>query len=137
MVAAEKSYVGSCQCQKIRYRVEGEPGSLGHCHCTDCRKMHGAVFATYLEVPRKQFAYLQGEEQLASFRAESGTERGFCRSCGSSLACWNDSEPDLIYLAAGTLDTPLLKKPEYHIWVRSRVPWFEIQDGFPQHQTTS
>ncbi|MEE9533030.1 MAG: GFA family protein [Acidimicrobiia bacterium] len=137
MVATEKSYEGSCHCQKVRYRITGEPGSLSHCHCTDCRKMHGAVFATYLEVPRKQLAYLQGEDQLGSFRAESGTIRGFCRTCGSSLACWNDGEPDTIYIAAGTLDTPLLKNPECHIWVRSRVPWFEIQDGLPQHQTSN
>jgi hypothetical protein len=43
-------------------------------------------------------------------------------------------EPENIYVATGTLDTPLHRKPEYHIFLRSKVPWIDIHDGLPQHQ---
>ncbi len=135
MAVADKVFEGSCQCQKVRYRVTGDLGEMSHCHCTDCRKMHGAAFATYVGVERKLFKFLSGEDRLASFRAESGTERQFCRACGSSLTSGIASEPGMIYIAAGTFDTPIDRKPESHIFVRSRVPWFDILDGRPQRQT--
>ena len=40
----------------------------------------------------------------------------------------------MIYIAAGTLDTPLRLKPEYHIFIRSQVPWLDLHDGLPQHR---
>jgi len=128
---------GSCLCRKVRYRITGKPGNLSNCHCTDCRKTHGAAFASYLDVPRKQFSYLGGEQELVTYRAESGTKRAFCRSCGSVITCWGDDDPEMMEVAAGTLDTPLQQQVSHHIFVRSRVPWYEIQDGRPQHQTDS
>ncbi|MEE9218934.1 MAG: GFA family protein [Acidobacteriota bacterium] len=137
MAAAEQIYEGSCLCGKVRYRIAGKPGPLSNCHCTDCRKSHGAAFATYLDVPRNQLTFLQGEAELQTFRAESGTKRSFCRTCGSIIRCWSDDDPNLMEIAAGTLDTRLDQKPLSHIWVRSKVPWYEIQDGQPQHSTHS
>lgn len=135
MTAEGKTLDGSCQCGRVRYRVKGEPREMGHCHCTDCRKMHGAAFATYVGVPCSGFAWVQGEDRLTTFKAESGTIRAFCRVCGSSLTSRIDSEPENIYITAGTLDSPISKRPEYNIWVRSRAPWFEIRDGLPQKET--
>ncbi len=42
---------------------------------------------------------------------------------------------EAVYFSAGTLDTPLDQKPTYHIWVRSKAPWYEILDELPQHAT--
>ena len=47
-----------------------------------------------------------------------------------------EDEPDTVYVAAGTLDTPLeVKFKAHHIFVRSRASWYEIQDGLPQYAT--
>ncbi|MEE9292268.1 MAG: GFA family protein [Acidobacteriota bacterium] len=134
MTAEGKTLDGSCQCGKVGYRVTGEPDYMAHCHCIDCRKMHGAAFATYVGVPRSGFTWVSGEDQLTTFKVESGTIRGFCRTCGSILASWTEGEPGNIYITAGTLDSPIAKRPENHIWVRSRAPWFEIRDGLPQKE---
>ena len=40
-------------------------------------------------------------------------------------------------IAAATLDTPIDLRPEYHIYVRSKASWYDINDGKPQHETTS
>jgi len=138
MVAASETYEGSCFCGKVRYRVTGPLGSMSNCHCTDCRKSHGAAFSTYVDVPRRQFTFQQGEDELQTYKAESGAKRSFCRTCGSVVICFVDSDKEsdkeMVEFAAATLDTPIHKKPEYHIFVRSKVPWFDIQDGRPQHQ---
>jgi len=114
--------------------MQGPYGTFSHCHCTDCRKTHGAAFATYVGVERARFAFLKGESEISGHTTETGTRRNFCRHCGSTLTCTVTSEPVKVYVAAGTLDAPLHLKPEYHIFIRSKVPWFEIQDGLPQHQ---
>jgi hypothetical protein len=135
MASATESYEGSCLCGAVRYRVSGPFGEMDNCHCTDCRKSHGAAFATYLEVPWKGLEFLSGREKLETFRAGSGTKRSFCRTCGSTLICWSDDDKEIVEIAAGTLDTPTTRRPRSHIFVRSKVPWYDILDGAPQFQT--
>ncbi len=134
MSANEQVYEGSCLCGRVRYRAIGPLGELGHCHCTDCRKSHGAAFASYVEVPWKRFTIVQGENQIQAYQAKSGTRRLFCQTCGTNITAQSDKW-EAIYVAAGTLDTRLEQKPLYHIWVRSKAPWYEIRDGLPQHAT--
>ncbi len=134
MVATEQVLEGSCHCGRVRYRAVAPFGEMTNCHCTDCRKSHGAAFATYIEIPRERFSYVQGEGELHSYQAESGLQRYFCRNCGSII--WNGSSnpPEAYWITAGTLDTPLDRKPDAHIFIRSKVPWYDIKDDLPQHQ---
>ena len=39
-------FKGSCLCGSIQYEVDRIDSKMGHCHCTMCRKFHGAEFAT-------------------------------------------------------------------------------------------
>ena len=137
MSRTEEVHEGSCCCGRVTYRTQGPYGTFSHCHCTDCRKTHGAAFATYIGVESAGFRFDKGEGEVAGHTTETGTRRNFCRHCGSTLTCTVTSEPDNVYVATGTLDTPLRLKPEYHIFIRSKVPWIEILDGLPQHQTYS
>ena len=137
MATTEEFQEGSCCCARVRFRMQGPFGTFSHCHCTDCRKSHGAAFATYIGVARARFSFLSGENDVSSFTTPTGTRRGFCRHCGSSLTGTVASEPDTFYIAAATLDTPLRLKPEYHIFIRSKVPWLDLHDGLPQHREFS
>ncbi len=134
MSANEQVYEGSCLCGRVRYRATGPLGEFGHCHCSDCQKSHGSAFNTSIEVPRHRFTILQGEDHLQAYQVESGTRRLFCRTCGATMISEADAW-EAVYFSAGTLDTPLDQKPTYHIWVRSKAPWYEILDELPQHAT--
>ncbi len=136
MTAAKQTYEGSCQCGRVRYRLDGPLSNMSNCHCTDCRKNSGAAFVTYVEASKRAFSYVKGGDLVQTYQAESGTKRAFCRQCGSTISCFVEGD-DLIEIAAATLDTPIDLRPEYHIYVRSKVSWYDIRDGKPQHQTTS
>ena len=41
---------GGCLCGGIRYEVSGPLTDVGNCHCSMCRRFHGAAFATYAKV---------------------------------------------------------------------------------------
>jgi len=128
-----ETHTGSCLCGKVRYRATEPFLDMLHCHCTDCRKAHGAAFATSIGVPRDRFAIVAGEEALAAFTTPSGTRRSFCRHCGSKIVVDNEAW-DALYVPAGTIDTPLPHRPQLHMYVRSKVAWFDIRDGLPQFE---
>ncbi len=132
MSESDRVFEGSCACGGVRYRAEGPLGEVVHCHCTDCRKRHGAAFATHVGVARERFRFVRGEDLIAIYQTSSGTRRSFCRKCGSKLTSDADSWQE-IYLAAGTLDTPLDAPTQMHIFVSSRAAWYEITDDHPRH----
>jgi Glutathione-dependent formaldehyde-activating enzyme len=49
-------YSGGCLCGAVRYTVTGEIKDVSHCHCSMCRKAHGAAFATYASVSSQSFS---------------------------------------------------------------------------------
>lgn len=128
----DAAFEGSCLCGEVRYRAIGPLGRMGHCHCVDCRKAHGAAFATFVDVARERLVMLRGEGLIRRHRARSGSVRAFCGDCGSLLTWERDEDPGTVSMAVGTFDTPPDRVPEYHIFVRSKLPWIEIRDDLPQ-----
>lgn len=124
---------GSCLCGTVRYEADGELAALHHCHCSRCRKQHGAAFATAGFVPASYFRWVSGEKVLRSYRAPGwSSTRLFCGTCGSSLGGRDDSLPDFVVVNAGTLDDDPGARPLFHIYVGSKAPWFTITDGLAQ-----
>lgn len=126
---------GSCLCKSVRYEVRGPLGRASHCHCSMCRKAHGAAFATYARVKRSDFALLAGQEHIATYRSSPGVARTFCRNCGSTLQFVTDARPESFALALGTLDDDPGVRPALHIFAGSKAPWYDITDGLPEHET--
>jgi len=122
---------GSCLCGGAQYEIRGEIKLMAHCHCSMCRKHHGAAFATYVGVDTAEFRWVKGEDLLVHYQSSPGHTRAFCRICGSSLP---DPDPGAtnFYLPAGTLDDDPGARPAAHIFVGSKAPWFEITDQLPQ-----
>ena len=46
---------GSCLCGGVAWEADGPFDLMSHCHCSICRKAHGAAFATYVAVPAAGF----------------------------------------------------------------------------------
>ncbi len=76
---------GGCQCGKARYEAASAISDLSHCHCSMCRKLHGAAFATFAAVARDTSAGLQGEGVLRTYASSDKIDRVFCSLCGSQL----------------------------------------------------
>ncbi len=126
---------GSCLCGSVRYEIRGPLGRITHCHCSMCRKAHGAAFGSYARVKQADFVWISGEADIASYRSSPEVQRTFCKRCGSSLQFIRESRPDGFALAVGTLDDDPGIRPSLHIFVGSKAPWFEIKDELPQHAT--
>ena len=103
---------GGCLCGDVRIRASGEPYRVGLCHCLDCRRHHGALFAATAIFPEHAVT-VEGET-----REYQG--RHFCPRCGSSVFARSADE---VEVHVGALDAPDQLKPTYELWTVRRESW--------------
>lgn len=122
---------GSCLCGRVTFSVTGELGPVDACHCVQCRKQSGHVFAS-TDVPRTALT-VEGSENLSWYKSSLKVRRGFCSHCGSSLF-WDPIEKDWIGIAMGAFDSPTGTRLGVHIFVAEKGDYYEIRDGLPQNE---
>jgi hypothetical protein len=123
---------GSCLCGAVRFEVD-EVRSITHCHCTNCRKLTGAAFATYAHVEVDKFRFLTGEDMTARYESAPGSFRYRCKVCGC-LTPGKASYLETVSIPAGLFDDDPKVRPRLHVFTSSRAPWWTIQDDLPQHE---
>jgi hypothetical protein len=123
---------GHCLCGAVRYRVDEELGFTANCHCSFCRRAHGAPFVPVSLVARSAFQYTAGEDQTRVFDTSGGGSRVFCTQCGTRICNLPRVMPDHLSLVVATLDDEHAVRPNVHINVESKAPWYEIADDLPQ-----
>lgn len=127
---------GSCLCGEVRYEISCDITGIMHCHCSMCRKAHGAAFGSYAKVPRSAFRFTQGQQSLAVYRSTPSVTRTFCKRCGSTLQWYSETtHPESLGVALGTLDTSLRQARQKHIYTGSRASWYDINDGLPHAES--
>ena len=122
---------GACLCREVAYEIRGPLGPVSHCHCTMCRKAHGAAFGSYAPVAHADFRWLYGASRVSRFRSSSKVCRTFCGRCGSTLQFVPDSG-ETFSLAVATLDEDLALEVASEVWTSERVAWADAADA-PAH----
>ena len=95
---------GGCLCGAVSYTITGDKTEIGACHCSMCRRFSGGVFLG-LEVRPEEIVF-EGHEHIGTFTSSDWAERGFCRTCGSSLfyrLTVPGPQQGVYHVAAGTL----------------------------------
>jgi hypothetical protein len=123
---------GACLCGAVRYEISRRLLDAGNCHCSMCRKIHGAAFATYAEVDPEEFSWTCGEELVSFYEASPKASRMFCSVCGSTLGGTEDGRVNAVTLGTVAGDPGI--RPRSHIFVGSKAIWHEISDSLPQFE---
>lgn len=121
---------GRCLCGSVDWTASGELTWMSHCHCSRCRKTHGTPFATYVMAAKDCFR-MTGQEHVTRYESSPGFVRPFCSQCGSVVP--GDPWGEWMLMPAGSLTTDPGIRPQAHIFAASKLPWYEITDGLPQH----
>lgn len=124
--------IGACLCGGVRYEIAGPLRDAGNCHCSMCRKAHGAAFATYANVDPETFRWVSGEELLSFYEASPNASRVFCSRCGSTLGATENGRIDSVTL--GTIEGDPGIRPRSHIFVGSKAAWHEITDDLAKFE---
>jgi hypothetical protein len=127
-MSAEKTYLGSCFCGAVQFRVSGEPDAMGYCHCASCRHWSaGPVNAFTLWKP-SALQVLKGEDAINTFNKTPRSARKSCKHCGGHLFTehphWNLTD---VY-AATIPELPF--KPALHVHYQETV--LHMHDGLPK-----
>ena len=123
---------GRCECGRIRYEAGGDIEDFSYCYCSQCRRLHGAAFATFAAVSRDEFRYVSGESVLKVYASSEFNDRVFCAECGSNILVDARQDPDLHYICMGTVDGDPACPVGYHAYAGSKAAWYEITDGLEQ-----
>jgi len=125
-------YKGSCLCGNIQYSVGGFSEEAANCHCTMCRKFHGAAFGTLVSVT--DLKWLSGQQAIKEYVAPNGTIRTFCIDCGSSLGFRvKDAPLNKIELAIATFDCDIPVMVDAQIFTGYKANWSELSKNLLTH----
>jgi hypothetical protein len=127
------SHSGGCQCGAVRYKIEGEFGRAGICHCRMCQKAFGSWGAALVTLPLANLTWTRGAP--AEFHSSPIVARGFCKDCGTPLYMQEQGDPRYD-LAIGSLDNPnAVGALTEQIGLESKVAWFDTLHTLPGHST--
>ena len=122
------SKTGRCLCGRVRFIAEGVEPDFHACHCGMCRRWSGGSPFFGASVKKVQFS---GEENLGRFSSSEWAERGFCKSCGSTLFYF--LKPEKRYtLSVGTFDDPEAFALTREIYIDHKPPTYALAGDHPR-----
>ena len=129
-MAEAKVLRGKCECGAVRYEVKDAFIYAANCHCSNCRASTGAAFKPFAGIEREKLTLTDGADDLLVVGEDDGNHTR-CGVCGSLLySVVRDGA--YVHVALGSLvDAPSIR-PDHHIFVGSKAPWYEITDDLPQ-----
>jgi len=93
---------GRCACGRVTYECAIE-SEVALCSCDICRRSAGSAFQAWVNGARSSLA-THGE--MDSWASTDHATRHFCRACGTTLLLFERDEPEVVEVAAGTIDGP-------------------------------
>lgn len=130
---------GSCLCGAVTFSLAWPSKWVAHCHCSMCRRAHGAAFVTWVGVESGQFSLEDPDGLLRWYTSSPGAERGFCSRCGSSMLFRSERWPGEMHVAVANLDEGADRAPMAHVFWDTHVDWADVdsRDGLPRKPASS
>ncbi|KAJ7920274.1 Mss4-like protein [Mycena leptocephala] len=141
----EEEATATCFCGAVQLKFPTQsPGFVASftCHCSDCRKLTGSMFASNFLVADTHLTHLRGGDNLTTYSQSHTIAAGntmtnyFCSTCGTLMYRITSGYPGISVLRIGIVDDFNLHetqlKPQVEQFVESRVGWLHGLDGIKQ-----
>ncbi|WP_045859779.1 GFA family protein [Teredinibacter purpureus] len=123
---------GACQCGQITYVLHQAPTTVLACHCTECQKLSTSPFSVTALVSANAIEFY-GPLQEWRRVADSGKRNyaKFCGTCGNRIYHYSPDDLGVIKLKLKPISSEYaaIFSPTMHIWVSSKLSWYEIPEG--------
>ena len=126
-------YTGGCACGAIRYTTQHAPVFQNHCQCRDCQRRSGSGHGSYLTFPVRAEMTITGKATQWEVAGDSGNVKVhvFCPVCGTPVFLTFVAMPDLIAVAASSLDEPGRFAPQALTYSVHGLVWDAIDPSLP------
>src|SRR4051812_34967952 len=119
---------GSCLCGAIAFELDDGSVVLSvGCYCTNCRKVSGSQYGVYLQVQRRGFRWLSGEDHAVAYESSPGNKRAFCRTCGSVAP--SSTPYGAVRVPGGALDDDPGVAPDVMLFADDEATWCTAGDA--------
>ncbi|AMR82031.1 GFA family protein [Cupriavidus nantongensis] len=127
---------GGCACGDVRYECMAEPVLSLNCHCSACQRYTGTAYASVRIVPSAAFRFVRGELRYHTSTSNAGhtVSRGFCPNCGSQVHGRIAEKPEVVLIAAGTLDDASVYPPSIDVFTSRAQPWDVMNPGLAKFE---
>jgi hypothetical protein len=124
-----RTVTGGCLCGAVRFSAELPSKWCAHCHCTMCRRAHGAGYVTWVGFEEPQFRLDEGAEHLRWYASSAEAQRGFCDTCGSTMLFRSSKWPGEIHIALANIADPIDRQPQANVFHDTHVDWMPLDDA--------
>ena len=117
----------TCGCGQLRVTCQGEPVRVSVCHCLDCQRRSGSVFAAQARWPDEQVV-MTGDFRAWEKIGDNGKRAifRFCPHCGATLAYTIEALPGLTAIPVGAFADPTFPGPEYSVYETRKHAWVAV-----------
>jgi hypothetical protein len=129
---AVESTEGNCLCGAVRFTALLPSRWVAHCHCTYCRRAHGAAFVTWVGLDEAAVTIEDSNGALRWNQSSPGASRGFCGQCGSPIFFKGDRWPGELHVARALFTGPVDREPQAHAYHDTHVSWVTLGDSLPR-----
>jgi hypothetical protein len=119
---------GRCLCGAITFTAEGVETHYHACHCGMCRRWSGG--GPFFTASTHGVAF-EGTEHLARYASSDWAERGFCRTCGTTLFYF--LKPTKTYMmSVGAFDEPSPFRLVLEIFIDNKPEGYALAGDHPR-----
>jgi hypothetical protein len=122
----------TCACGQLRATCTGEPARLSVCHCLDCQRRTGSVFAFNATFPAAQVT-TSGAHKSFTRSSEDGfwVAHHFCPDCGSTVFYEIERRPGMVSVPVGGFADPTFPEPSISVYRERGHPWVKLDTSRP------
>ena len=120
----------SCACGGLIATATGEPIRVSLCHCLECQKRTGSVFAAQARFPVTS-VQTAGKFNVFTRVGDDGGKISFrfCPDCGSTVWYTIDAQPDTIAIPVGAFADPDFPAPVRSFYANRKHSWVSIPEA--------
>lgn len=124
----------SCSCGQLKLVYTGEITKTTMCHCLECQKRTGSVFAVQTTFDRNK-SIITGNSTVFKRTGDEGTITSFhfCPKCGSTVYYESDWLGEKIAIPIETLSDPSLPMPKVDIYRNRKHHWVILPDDIIEY----
>lgn len=127
--------LATCSCGQLEVATEGEPLAVYICHCLECQRRTGSVFAGGARFLREHVR-VRGRSSEFVRVSDMGEGRTFhfCPECGTTVYWTWASAPEAVSVAVGAFADPTFPPPVVSVFERRRHPWLDLAGAIARHE---
>ena len=114
----------SCSCGALTAQVSGAPLRVSICHCLNCQRRSGSVFAAQARFAREQVV-ISGASTAYALVGDEGSRAHFhfCPTCGATVYYQTVGAEETVAIPTGAFADPLFPAPTVSVYEDRMHAW--------------